>query len=77
VSINRGKKDGLDLGTVLELYRFGDIIADRTDNKKPVKLPDEQYGTLFIFRTFDNISYGLIMHVSDAVHVGDVAKSPE
>lgn len=77
VSINRGKKDGLDLGTVLELYRFGDIIADRTDNKNPVKLPDEQYGTLFIFRTFDNISYGLIMQVTDAVHVGDVAKSPE
>jgi hypothetical protein len=77
VSINRGKNDGLDLGTVLELYRFGDTIADRTDHKKPVKLPDEQYGTLFIFRTFDNISYGLIMHVSDAVRVGDVAKSPE
>lgn len=77
VSINRGKNDGLDTGAVLELYRFGEIIADRTDNKKPVKLPDEQYGTLFIFRTFNNISYGLIMQVAQAVQVGDVAKSPE
>ncbi|MDB5764903.1 MAG: LysM peptidoglycan-binding protein [Herminiimonas sp.] len=77
VSINRGKKDDIDVGTVLQLYRFGQIIADPTDNKKPVKLPDEQYGTLFIFRIFNNISYGLVMQVTDAVQVGDVAKSPE
>jgi hypothetical protein len=77
VSINRGKNDQLDVGAVLALYRFGAIIADRTDNKKAVKLPDEQYGTLFIFRVFDKISYGLIMQVTDTVQVGDVAKSPE
>jgi hypothetical protein len=77
VSINRGKKDGLDIGTVLHLSRFGNVIADRTNDKKPIKLPDEQYGTLFIFRVFDNVSYGLIMQVTDAVNVGDVVKSPE
>lgn len=77
VAINRGKNDGIDLGTVLELYRYGQIVADRTDDKKPVKLPDEQYGTLFIFRAFNKIAYGLIMQVTDAVQVGDVAKSPE
>jgi hypothetical protein len=77
VSINRGQKDGLDIGSVLDLYRFGEIIADRTDDKKPIKLPDEQFGTLFIFRTFKNISYGLIMQVTDVARVGDVAKSPE
>jgi hypothetical protein len=77
VSINRGKNDGIDVGSVLELYRFGKIVADITDHKKPVRLPDEQYGSLFIFRVFNNISYGLIMQVTDAVQVGDVAKSPE
>lgn len=84
VSINRGKKDGLDLGTVLELYRFGEIVTDRTDKssswsygKQKVKLPDHQYGNLFIFRVFDNIAYGLVMQVTDSVKVGDVAKSPE
>jgi hypothetical protein len=77
VTINRGKQDGIDVGTVLQLYRLGAIIADRTDNKNPVKLPDEQYGTLFIFRIFNNISYGLIMQVTDSVQVGDIAKSPE
>ncbi|RJG02780.1 LysM peptidoglycan-binding domain-containing protein [Noviherbaspirillum sedimenti] len=77
VSINRGAKDGVDLGTVLELYRHGGLIRDRTDTKEMIKLPDEKYGALFVFRIFDNISYALIMHVADTVQVGDVARSPE
>jgi len=77
VNINRGRLNGIDIGTVLELSRFGPIVPDPTDGKKMVKLPDEEYGSLFIFRVFDNISYGLIMEVRDSVAVGDVAKSPE
>ena len=86
VSVNRGKKDGMDLGTVLELYHYGPEVVDKTEDKlwsigpfgrKKVKLPDYRYGSLFIFRVFDNISYGLVMQVTDSVQVGDVAKSPE
>jgi hypothetical protein len=77
ITINRGKNDGIDMGTVLQLYRYGGIIADRTDDKKPVRLPDELYGTLFVFRVFDKLSYALVMQVTDAVQVGDVAKTPE
>lgn len=84
VTINRGSKDGIDIGTVLQLSRFGKTVVDRSADKtswygsKPtVKLPDEQYGTLFIFRIFKNISYGLIMQVTDTVNVGDFARSPE
>jgi nucleoid-associated protein YgaU len=77
VSINRGRQNGIDVGTVLSLYRFGPIIPDPTDNKKMVKLPDEEYGSLFVFRVFDNISYGLIMEIRDSAEAGDIAKSPE
>ncbi|HYC41525.1 MAG TPA: LysM peptidoglycan-binding domain-containing protein [Noviherbaspirillum sp.] len=87
VTINRGRKDGLDMGTVLELFRYGPIITDRTDKgsmwtfgpwgRTQVKLPDHRYGSLFVFRVFDSISYGLVMQVTDTVQVGDVAKSPE
>ncbi|MBC7414269.1 MAG: LysM peptidoglycan-binding domain-containing protein [Herminiimonas sp.] len=77
VSVNRGAEDGLDIGAVLELSRFGVMIKDTTDDKKPVKLPDEKYGELFIFRTFKHISYGLVMQVRSPVQIGDVAKSPE
>jgi nucleoid-associated protein YgaU len=77
ISINRGKSAGIDVGTVLELYRYGRVIPDRTDGGKPVQLPDEKYGTVFVFRVFDRVSYGLVMQVSDAVRVGDVVRTPE
>ena len=77
VSVNRGSASGLDVGTVLELGRYGKIIPDRTNDKKPIRLPDEMYGNVFIFRIFKNISYGLVMEVKDVVTVGDIAQSPE
>ena len=77
VSINRGSKTGIDIGTVLQLYNFGSTVIDKQDKNKAIKLPDEQYGSLFIFRVFDNISYGLIMEVRQPVEVGDLAKTPE
>ena len=84
VSINRGKLDGLDIGAVLQLYHAGKTVKDVGASKgwhgmaQPlVKLPDEEVGSLFIFRVFKHISYGLIMQVTEPVEVGDVAKSPE
>jgi hypothetical protein len=77
VSVNRGSEDGLDVGAVLELSTFGGIIADTTDGKKPVKLPDEKYGELFMFRIFKHVSYGLVMNVRGPAQIGDVARSPE
>ena len=84
VSINRGKLDGLDIGSVLQLYHRGQTVTDPGASKgwhnlgnPQVKLPDEEVGSLFIFRVFKHISYGLIMQVTAPVEVGDVAKSPE
>lgn len=84
VSINRGKLDGLDIGSVLQLYHRGKEVSDPSADKgwfgmkdPKVKLPDEEVGSLFIFRVFKHISYGLIMQVTEPVEVGDVAKSAE
>lgn len=84
VSVNRGALDGLDIGAVLQLYHDGQTVADTTAGKSwhgmgrpQVKLPDEQYGNLFIFRVFKHIAYGLIMQVSEPAQVGDLATSPE
>ena len=76
ITINRGTNDGLDIGTVLQLYRRGLVVPDKTSHGN-VKLPDEQYGTLFIYRVFHSVSYGLVMQVRDSVQIGDVAKTPE
>jgi hypothetical protein len=84
VTVNRGSVDGLDIGSVLQLYHFGKTVPDPGGRKgllgfgkSMIKLPDEQYGTLFVFRVFGHVSYGLIMQVTAPVEVGDVAKSPE
>jgi len=83
VTVNRGTVDGLDVGAVLQLYHLGKTVADPQSRgflgmgRQQLKLPDEQYGSLFIFRVFKNVSYGLVMQVTAPVQVGDVAKSPE
>lgn len=83
VTVNRGSVDGLDIGSVLQLYHFGKSVPDPERKgilgmgRKQIKLPDEQYGSLFVFRVFKNVSYGLIMQTTSPVQVGDVAKSPE
>lgn len=77
ISINRGSRDGLELGNVLKLSHTGKLIKDVTEKKSIIRLPDEEYGTLFVFRIFENISYGLIMRVTEPVAVGDSVISPE
>lgn len=84
VTVNRGRKDGINPGTVLELYRFGNVVIDPTSQstssfggKERVKLPDTKYGNLLVFHVFNNISYGLVMQVTDSVKIGDIAKSPD
>lgn len=83
VSINRGSVDGIDIGATLQLYHKGKTVVDPVKQgvagfyAGKLKLPDETYGTLFIFRVFKNVSYGLVMQVTEPVEVGDVARSPE
>jgi hypothetical protein len=42
-----------------------------------VKLPDERIGLVMIFRTFDRVSYGLIMQASDSVYTLDTVTKPQ
>ncbi|RJX33075.1 MAG: LysM peptidoglycan-binding domain-containing protein [Oxalobacter sp.] len=81
VSLNRGQTNGLNVGTVLKLYRLGETISDKTStswfSSSKVKLPDEESGTAFVFRVFKDVSYALIMEAKDVVEVGDAARSPE
>jgi LysM repeat protein len=77
VSINRGKADGLETGHVLAILKDGESIQDRTDPAKPqIKLPDERNGLLMVFRTFDKVSYALVLQITDNVRVGDHLINP-
>lgn len=77
VTLSRGADDGISNGDVLQLWRTGETILDRTAAKREfIKLPDEQVGLAFVFRTFPGISYALIQRGTKAVEVGDRASSP-
>lgn len=77
VTLNRGSNESLAVGDVLQLWRVGQTIKDRTaPGREFVKLPDEQMGLAFVFRVFPTISYALIQRGTMAVEVGDRASSP-
>jgi hypothetical protein len=77
VTINKGTRDGVERGHVFALWRAGVTTVDRTDSSRPVmKLPDERVGTLFVFRTFDRVSYALIIQSQDPVKPGDRFTQP-
>jgi hypothetical protein len=85
VVVNRGARDGLAPGNVLGVFDTGPLVAD-TDKKgffnldrlgaKRVALPSERTGTFMVFKTFDNISYGLIMEATNMIRVGDKIQNP-
>ena len=77
VAINRGKADGVEVGHVLAIQKDGESLLDRTDPAKPqIKLPDERNGLLMVFRTFDKLSYALVLQITDNVRVGDHLINP-
>ncbi len=77
VSINRGSRDGMELGHVLVIMTDGARLVDPTDAARPmIKLPDERNGLLMVFRTFDRVSYGLVLDMASSVKVGDRLVNP-
>ncbi len=78
VIINRGSREGMEIGHVLALYRDRPSVtpANAIDPKEKIKLPAERYGMIFVFRVFDKVSYGLVMDATQPVNVLDVVQTP-
>jgi hypothetical protein len=84
VMLSVGAKDGIDNGTTFTIYEPGETIHDdvasnswRRGVGETVKLPDEYVGHVMVFRTFDRVSYGLIMDGLRPVHIGGRLAMPE
>jgi hypothetical protein len=90
VVLNRGTSHGVEPGSVLAIDHVGDTVPDIFRNGRSlaegntanvtfapkVKLPDERVGTVLIFKSYDRVSYGLVVGASDAIHVHDVVANP-
>ena len=78
VAINRGIRDGIERGHVFAILKDGERLADKTDAARPqIKLPNERNGLLMVFRTFDQVSYALVLQITDGVKVGDRIVNPK
>jgi hypothetical protein len=117
VTINRGSRDGMEVGYVLATVHRGDtvrrtvrpsLLGDIFDIQNlnldvkpakaipdtkiastdanappppaesigPVVLPDERSGLVFVFRTFEKLSYAMVMKSYKPISVGDMVETP-
>ncbi|WP_036171684.1 LysM peptidoglycan-binding domain-containing protein [Noviluteimonas dokdonensis] len=88
IALSVGARDGVDNGTVFSVWRVGSNTPDRVQysmNRSPdlfgdgsrVRLPDEFTGHVMVFRTFDKMSYGLIMDGIKPARIGYELKHPD
>jgi nucleoid-associated protein YgaU len=77
VAINRGERNGIEVGHVLAIARNRTVYGYDKDNRRiSLKTPPERSGLLFIFRTFDKVAYGLIVHAEGVVETNDFVRTP-
>ncbi len=120
ITINRGARDGIQVGHVLAAYRRGETLAanghytgsshgsyfssprwmesaditpvpvvphppnvDASNEKagaslegRPIRLPDEREGLIFVFRVFEKMSYAMVMQATKPLYVGDLVQTP-
>jgi hypothetical protein len=118
IAINRGSRDGMEVGHVLATFRRGSTLtrtragrpsligeilgmeigsvdvkpvpvvpdstvtssdpnaAPRSDPYAPVVLPDERSGVVIVFRTFEKLSYALVLKSVRPISVGDYVQKP-
>lgn len=77
ISLNRGSKQGLELGHVVALYRNRVSLGyDENGKRVSTPIPEERYALAFVFRTFERVSYALVMEATKPVIVGDVIRNP-
>jgi hypothetical protein len=84
VVINRGSSHGLEPGHVLAIYHAGPRVKDPKARGVSmsggiggnVQLPDWKTGTFMVFKTFDRISYGLVMESETPIRTFDRVRNP-
>ena len=54
-----------------------DQINNPANNQKLIKLPNERVGLFMVFRTFDRVSYALVMQASEPITNADLVETPE
>jgi hypothetical protein len=88
VALNRGSNAGLEAGHILAIVQAGGTVIDkyargglnaRTASLKrgpSVQLPAERAGIVMIYKTYDRMSFALVMEATHEIRAGDRATNP-
>ena len=90
IAISAGSRDGVDNGTVFSIWRDGSYVTNRHDHPQSsrmddalrdgagrITLPDEYASHAMVFRTYDKVSYALVMEGSKPTRIGYSLKHPD
>ncbi len=89
VALGLGEQDGVEAGHVFSTFHPGRTVRD--DVRHPrlsgssvgdrhsewVDLPDEYSGQVMVFRTFEKVSYAIVMTGNREIRLGDVLGHPD
>lgn len=78
VALDRGAEDGFEPGHVLASYTASKVIDDTVSGIEAdtVTIPREATGLMMVFRTFERVSYALVMEAVRPIYVGDAVGNP-
>jgi len=83
VTLSGGKRQGVESGDVFSVFRPGQKVQDRVgyrygsfSKESKVTLPDEYHAQVMVFRSFDNISYAMVMTAGNLVREYDKLRHP-
>jgi hypothetical protein len=75
VVVNKGQRDGIEVGHVLEIFKVGKTQYDAVAGES-VAFPDARAGLLMIFEVFDKSSLALVLKANRPLAVMDKVKTP-
>ncbi|MEO5573818.1 MAG: LysM domain-containing protein [Gammaproteobacteria bacterium] len=78
VALNLGTQHGVEPGHVFAVFQRGAKVRDDVSEERndTVQLPDEPAGIVMVFRTFERVSYALVMEASKPLRLYDVVRNP-
>ena len=75
VVLNKGARDGLEIGHVLAIYQAGELVFDKVAEEN-VRLPDARAGLAMVFEVYEKASYAMVLKSNRVLKVGDKVKNP-
>jgi hypothetical protein len=75
VAINLGERDGIERGNILAVLRQGPLVRDRVA-RDVIRMPSDRAGLMMVFRTFEKLSYGIVLESDRPLGVLDEVTNP-